>query len=371
MKALAIGILHRSVIVGDAIGNDILGAYQLLERMGFKPEIVCEFPHETIRGRQRVSIDLQPKRIRDAYDVLIYHHSVDWPDGEKILSAYQGPIVAKYHCVTPPNFFGGYSRAYEEVCRRGREQTRRLAASGKIKLWLADSAHNARELREVGVAASECVVVAPFNRCDQLFLINHEAVYESGHPISLLFVGRRSPNKGHRHLLRMMSSYVRLYSNQVRLRVVGAADDQLARYSDELVRLARESGVGDNVEWLSHVSDERVDALFRSSHVYVNASEHEGFCVPIIEAQAVGMPLLTLGTTACSETAGPNQIVIPQPATSEDYDVMAGLLHEIVTNHTLRDRVVKAGFRNVYGRFAREVIENAFVESISPMLSEM
>jgi glycosyltransferase involved in cell wall biosynthesis len=369
VKALAIGILHRSVVLGDAIGNDILGSYQLFSRMGFAPEIVCEFPHEAIVGSHKVNVALEPRRIRDAYDMLIYHHSVDWPDGEKILNAYQGPVVAKYHCVTPPSFFAGYSRRYEEVCQRGREQTRRLAGSGKVGQWIADSAHNAHELAKVGVIATMTSVVPPFNRCDHLFRVRHEAVYGEKQSVDLLFVGRRSPNKGHRHLIRMLSSYVNLYSKQVRLLVVGAADQQLARYSEELLRLADEAGVGGNVEWLSHISDEEVDGLFRSSHVYVNASEHEGFCVPIVEAQAVGLPLLTVGTTACAETAGPNQIVISPPGSTEEYDVMAGLVHEIVTNRRLREDLVKAGFRNTYGRFAGEVIENAFVESLRPILA--
>src|SRR6185295_10862184 len=107
-----------------------------------------------------------------------------------------------------------------------------------------------------------------------------------------------------RHLLHMLDSYVRLFSDNVKLRIVGAADEQLRGYTEELLALANRLGVARHVDWLTHISNDELDKLFRRSHVYVNASEHEGFCVPIIEAQAIGLPVVTVDSTAIKETAG-------------------------------------------------------------------
>ena len=176
------------------------------------------------------------------------------------------------------------------------------------------------------------------------------------------------PNKGHRHLLYMMSSYVGLYSDNIKLTIVGSVDDQLGRYSDELMALSDRLGVTGHVEWLSHISNQELDGLFRSCHVYINASEHEGFCVPIIEAQAIGLPVITVDSTALAETTGINQIVRPLPCNEEDYELMAGLVHEVATNSALRESLVHNGFRNAYDRFSQEPIENVFIGSMEPIL---
>jgi glycosyltransferase involved in cell wall biosynthesis len=370
MKQLRIGILHQSVVIGDAIGNDVIGSYLLLERMGFTPEIVCEFPHERIASSYRVNTNLNPDRIQDDYDLIIYHHSGKWSDGEKIIISYSGLIVVKYHNVTPFAFFSFCSTNSEEFCRQGREQTTRMIRSGKAALWQSDSAYNAQELSNAGVDASINAVVPPFNRCNDLFHASCRAVYSQEQRINLLFVGRRAPHKGHQHLFHMMSSYLRLYSTNVRLRIVGSVDHQLAGYSEELMTLSEQLGITAHIEWLSHISDQELDELFCSSHVYVNASEHEGFCITNIEAQSIGLPVVTVDSTALRETTGPNQIVIPLPHREEDYDLMAGLVYEVATDSTLRQSLVRHGFKNVYERFNQETIENLFVDSLAPILRQ-
>src|SRR5262249_22945290 len=181
-----------------------------------------------------------------------------------------------------------------------------------------------------------------------MLFVRHRADYRSGQCAELLFVGRRAPNKGHRHLLRMLDSYVRLFSNNVRLRIVGSADEQLRGYTEELLALADRLGVARHVEWLTHIDDHELDRLFLRSHVYVNASEHEGFCVQIIEAQAVGLPVVTVNSTALQETAGENQLICP-PLTNDDaYDLMAGLVHQGMINHAPREELVPHCFRKYY-----------------------
>jgi len=134
-----------------------------------------------------------------------------------------------------------------------------------------------------------------------------------------------------------------------------------------LLALADRLGVARHLDWIIHISDGELDTLFRRSHVYVNASEHEGFCVPIIEAQVVGLPVVTVNSTALKETAGENQLVCP-PLTSDDsYDLMAGLVHEVMINHALREQLIQHGFRNIYERFLPEDIEDLFVSSLEPV----
>jgi glycosyltransferase involved in cell wall biosynthesis len=299
--------------------------------------------------------------------LLLYHHSIEWQGGEAIVNAFSRPVVARYHNVTPGEFFAPYAAEYEAICRGGRKQTTRLARSGRVILWQAASAYSAEELSQLGVPASQISVVPPFNRIADALNVRHCADYHFGQCVELLFVGRRAPHKGHRHLLRMLDSYVRLFSDNIRLSIVGAADAQLRGYTDELLALADGLRVARHVDWLAHIDDNELSRLFRRSHVYVNASEHEGFCVPIIEAQAIGLPVVTVSSTALKETAGENQMVLPPPTSDDAYDLMAGLVQEVTVNHVLREQLIRHGFRNVYERFLPETIEDLFVSSLEPV----
>ena len=131
MSNKKIGIRHQSVCVGDAIGNDIMGSYLLLEKLGFEPEIVCQYSDKKLPPAFQTTNCL-PERVKEDYKLLIYHHSGYWAVGEDILNAFQGKIIVKYHNITPHNFFAPYSQRYEETCRQGREQTQRLVKGEKV-----------------------------------------------------------------------------------------------------------------------------------------------------------------------------------------------------------------------------------------------
>ena len=58
------------------------------------------------------------------------------------------------------------------------------------------------------------------------------------------------------------------------------------------------------------VSDEALAAYYATSDVFVCASEHEGFCVPIVEAMGFGLPVVAFDAGAVPETAGTGALVV-------------------------------------------------------------
>jgi glycosyltransferase involved in cell wall biosynthesis len=356
-------------VPGDAIGNDIVGQYKFLQKLRLKPTIVCEYPHASIVAEYNVSNDLSPESISQAFDVLIYHHSVEWLHGEAIINGFRGPVVAKYHCVTPARFFRDYSASDEESCRRGAEQTGRLAANARIALWTSDSQHNAREIEALGVSANRSFVIPPFNRTARLVKLQPKVSKLAGESIKLLFVGRRVPHKGHKHLISVVAAYQQIIARPIRCRVVGAADENMKQYSSDLANLAKSLGVEESLEWIPHITDDALEELFLESSVYVNLSEHEGFCVPIIEAQAIGVPVVTTNCGATGETAGANQIVLGPISELRNYDTIAGLIEEIDKNEELRMFLIEEGFRNYYERFTDDRIETALTAALIPLLN--
>jgi glycosyltransferase involved in cell wall biosynthesis len=371
MRPLKVGICHRSVLTGDAIGNDIMGSYALMERMGFQPNIIGEFLDPKVMAISRTDTLLAPHCITSNYDLLIYHHSFYWTGGQEIIDAFGGSLIIKYHNITPAHYFTPYFQTYEKECRAARLQTMALASNPRTAVWLADSSYNRDDLLSAGVSTKNIRVVPPFNRSDRLSKVRHQADYFSLENLKFLFVGRRVPNKGHVHLLKVLFAYVRLFSPSVVLQIVGPPDPHLTRYSEELLALAEDLGISANVHWFERITQHELDSLFRSSHLYINCSEHEGFCVPVIEAQAIGLPVLSVDAGATGETLGKSQILCRLPEKEEDYELMAALIHEIMVDETLRRHLVRQGFKNVYERFSCEVIENQFLESAAPILRKL
>jgi hypothetical protein len=83
------------------------------------------------------------------------------------------------------------------------------------------------------------------------------------------------------------------------------------------------------------------------------------------------MPTLSTGTSALPETGGPGQALVPVPAQPADYDVIAGLIHEICVSRPLRHALSSAGCRNVLERFTTTVLESRFLGDLEPVLREL
>lgn len=364
MPGFKVAICHQTVVWGDAIGHDIVAMYRLIQALGGEPVIICE-------GHRHLSADLVSARLEevdlDSLSLLIYHHSQYWAAGEQLLSNTRCPILLRYHNITPAQYFAPYSALYTAVCAEGRNMTRRLLEKNDRHLWIADSTYNKEDLVEAGADPSRIRVVPPFNRVASLLLCPNHADYDS-QLIQLLFVGRLAPNKGHSHLFRATRALLVEIGANVRLRIVGAIDPELSAYYDDLKTEIARLNIDEHVEFVPHCSDAELLNLFRTAHVYLCFSEHEGFCVPVIEAQAVGLPVVGSGVTAVQETAGPDQFIAQAPASAEDYSFYAAFIDRIVRDSALRSRLILQGERNVRTRFVAESIENAFTGALYELL---
>ncbi len=339
------------------------GMYRLLQRLGMEPVIVCDW------NSQKDGFRISAPAATDwkSFEIIIYHHSQYWELGEELIHHSACPIVFKHHNITPARFFKPYFEHYYNVCAQGREQTKVFAAD-KRHAWLSDSNFSKQELAEDGLEPDRIRVVAPFNRVSQLLQLQSEANFNSD-IIELLFVGRISPNKGHLHLLRVACVLMSEFARPIKLRIVGTLDPALNSYYDHIVRHISDLGLGDHAEILPHCGDNELIELYRRTHLYICLSAHEGFNVPIIEAQAVGLPVLGAAAGATGETAGPGQLFSEVPRSAEADYFYASLIEEVFTDKNLRAQLTLAGEHNVRERFTDEVIENAFVSAIYESIS--
>ena len=259
------------------------------------PSTIDVFPLSKIR-----------KFLKDPHDILIYHYSMGWNIGLELLHDLNCRTVVKYHNITPPEFFAGLSIDYETVCRQGREQVKDIATAN-CDLYLADSQYNAEELIHEGADRSKCVVVAPFHHIEKLAqLAPDTSVLDQyvNSTVNILMVGRVAPNKGHASLIETLAVYNHQYHGRARLLIVGKEAPQLASYSRWLRQLATTKGLDGSVVFAGGVSDEQLKAYYLAADFFMLTSEHEGFCVPLVEAMAMKVPIIAFASSAIPATIG-------------------------------------------------------------------
>jgi glycosyltransferase involved in cell wall biosynthesis len=351
-------LMHQSITTHDAIGNDIANMYKVLGRN----HDVCVYGN-IILNKNLKSIDRYRvlELVKNEDNLIIYHHSNYWEEGEELFNLAKARIIVRYHCLTPPSFYHGWCEDYHFDCKMGSSQTRKFFEKQKEALWLCDSHYN---LLDVGIDGfPNAIVVPPFNNLDQwLNMAPNEGILKAlleNPVINLLFVGRFTPNKGHEMLLEVVRDYVAHYDRNIVLHMIGKKDSRLDTYIARIEDLVEGYGLEDNVNWVQEVDDSVLLSYYLGCDFYVNCSDHEGFCVPVIEAQSLCLPVIAKHACAVPETIGSEQVVL-----NEDPAEYSAAIRILSQEDFFRDHVVKMGLENYQNRFTNEIIERKFVKAV-------
>jgi glycosyltransferase involved in cell wall biosynthesis len=176
-------------------------------------------------------------------------------------------------------------------------------------------------------------------------------------------LGGSSPNKGLHHLLNVGYVYKNLFSRNFRLIFVGGLDRKLNKYFAELQYLTEKLGMRDNFLFMGRVSEGDLKSYYISAHVFLLMSEHEGFCVPILESQYFNVPIVAYKSTAVHETIGRNQLTMEKL----DYEEFARAVYNILHDDRIKYFLVQNGKKN-YLRFAKSEIQSSFLDSLTEII---
>jgi glycosyltransferase involved in cell wall biosynthesis len=315
---------------GDAIGDSARRVRNLLRSMGHASELYAMQIEDDLFG------EVRPFEHSDAMrgDLTIYHYGVQSPMTGAFGALPRGRIL-QYHNVTPAEFFAPYDANLYHLATRGREELSFLV--GHVDIALGDSDYNRRELESLGFTRTDVFPVAVDTArvtanvsCPAL-----EAVLDDG-LMNFLFVGRIAPNKkieDHIHLAAMYSRYV---DTECRFIFVGRCDVVPRYYSMIRALIARHGLRRDRVIFTGAVPDEELAIYYRYADVYISLSEHEGFCVPLVEAMAAGVPVLAYAAAAVPDTLGGAGVQF----SPKDLEFTAELLGELAFNDTVRSEVI-------------------------------
>jgi glycosyltransferase involved in cell wall biosynthesis len=360
-----IAIVIQGLVPGDAVANDALEMQRVLKARGHEVRLFAG--HWDLPGAECRHVSAARSFLRgNRKNVLIYHHSIGFEAGVALLTGIGCRRIVRYHNVTPPHFLEGVEHALAAPCKVGREQVSLLAAAS-CDLYLSDSAYNERELVTRGAEEGRCRVVPPFHHIDRLTALAADAEVLSAcrdGTTNVLFVGRMAPHKGHLALLEAFAVYYHGHDRSSRLLLVGKEDSRLAAFNGQLRHQARRLGLRGAVTFTGEVSGEELKAFFEAADVFVSASEHEGFCVPLVEAMALGVPIVAHGSSAVPDTVGSAGLVWPTP----DPFLLGESIARVVKEPAVRTALRERGKQRYRDQFQNRRIEERFLEAVDCVL---
>jgi glycosyltransferase involved in cell wall biosynthesis len=332
-------ILHFTMVIhqwvpaahrGDAIGDSARRVRDLLRDMGHDSDLFALTIDDDLKGEVRPFADDAARH----GDLTIFHFALPSPMTAAFASL-DGGRVLQYHNITPAAFFAPYDPALFRLAALGREELSTLV--GRVELALGDSEYNRRELESLGFAPTGVFPIAvDTSRITQR--VERPALERilDDELVNFLFVGRIAPNKKIEDHIQLAEQYKRNVDAYYRFIFIGRYDVVPRYYSTIRALMSEYRLLNDRFVFTGPVPDEELAVYFRHAAVYISMSEHEGFCVPLVEAMAADVPIMAYAAAAVPDTLGGAGVQFAP----KDIEYAAELLASLAFDDDLRARVI-------------------------------
>ncbi|MBI5642863.1 MAG: glycosyltransferase [Deltaproteobacteria bacterium] len=337
---------------GDAISNDAIELRNILRSRGYESNIYARFIHPDAAAECQPYKEHRKRSL--AKNIAIFHHSIASEVSEYVRGAPDKKIMI-YHNITPGHFFAPYDSHHAYLLKKGREDLK--AYSGVPLLALGDSSYNAAELKGLDYPNVDVLpIVIGTKHLDSEPDKEVLKRYSDG-KTNILFVGRIAPNKKIEDIIKAFYFFQKYIQPSSRLLLAGSCKN-MENYRSTLEGLAEKLGAKD-VVFTGHVKLPEIIACYRSSHLFLCMSEHEGFCVPLLEAMHFDIPVLAFESSAVPETMGYGGIVFKE----KKWEEVAELMNIVLADKALKKKVIEAQRRRLKD-FDAEKIGERFLEYI-------
>ena len=314
---------------GDAIGHEVLGIQRVLRVAGYESDIFVETADPRLESLTRHYRELVDATHPD--NLLLHHFSI----GSKASrTAYALPdrMALIYHNITPPEYFAAVHRRLARQCFRGRRELH--AYVDRCELALGDSEFNREDLELLGFPRTDVLPVVPDlahldDPADWMVVRQFDDDWTN-----VLFVGRVIANKKIEDVIRCFHAYHTRFNPRSRLIIAGVFS-LFERYFGALTHLVNELGM-QHVHFAGHVSDAELIASYEVADLFLCTSEHEGFCVPLIEAFYKEVPVLAYAATAVPATMDGGGVLFD----TKDPSHVAMLMDAVLSDPKLQDAIV-------------------------------
>ncbi len=329
---------------GDAISHEAVAMRDILRKAGWASDIFADPRHvsPSLTGQFRPLSEYRS----DAGAVAIHHYSIGSPALD-LFAASNAKKIMIYHNITPADFFDGFDDRVAAQLRAARAALPEIGAKADA-IW-ADSAFNAAELSALGL---KNVRVLPL-----LFAPPQPGLAED--PVALaqlavklktiVFVGRIAPNKNIEALIEAFYWYHKAMNPFSRLLIVGS-ERSCPRYFAMLRMFAGELDL-QNIGFTGFASEAQIQTYYKHADLFVTASRHEGFCLPLLEAMHYGVPVIAQKTGGIPEALNGAGAMFEDLRPAE----LAGLMHRVLNDDSLRGEILESQTKRLAEVRARNV----------------
>ncbi|MBR0085296.1 MAG: glycosyltransferase family 4 protein [Lachnospiraceae bacterium] len=340
------------IAYGDAVSNDALALEKVIKEAGHETRIYAKYINPPLTENAALHSDkltgLKP-------DDIVIHHMSTGSSLNREFAGYNCRKIMVYHNITPPEYFDGFNFELARVNYEALHEFEALA--DKVDLAIADSEFNKQDVIKAGFKcpAEVLPILIPFADYDKEPDEETIGKYSDGRT-NIIFTGRIAPNKKQEDVIRAFACYKKYYDPGARLFLVGGHGADPDLYYEDLLKFTKRIGVKD-VIFTGHVKFAEILAYYKLADVFLCMSEHEGFCVPLVEAMYFDVPVAAYGAAAVPGTLGGSGICLDR----KDPMLFAGVIDRLKNDPELKKAVV-AGQRERLKDFSYESIKAAFTD---------
>ncbi len=345
-----------SLNFGDAIGNDVIAIDKILREEKIPTKIYTKEIHKKLVSANVSLLEELPDLHEE--DILIYHAASE-DDFMNRLKDLPCKRLLWYHNITPEFFFKDYDDFAYVSCKNGLQLIKEI--KDDVDYAVADSVFNKHDLLQYGYSCPITVIpiLIPFfdyeNDPDRKILETYNDDYTN-----LLFVGRMAPNKKVEDIIRQFAYYKKNVNNKSRLFLVGNYNEN-DKYFQSLLLIIKKESISD-VIFSGHISFEAILAYYTIADVFLCMSEHEGFCVPLVEAMKFRLPVIAYNCTAIPETLNGAGVLVNDKSPEN----VAHTIRDLLTDVKLQEKIQIAQKENLerlsYQSVKKQIID--FIKEI-------
>lgn len=311
---------------GDAIGNEAQEIKRVLNEWGYKSEIYAQNIHPKINAKKYTEY----KKVSSKENILIFHFSIGSEVSEFVKKLPDKKIMI-YHNITPPEYFYGVNETLVNLLENGKKELRSLV--DHIDLAVGVSEYNMLELQEMGFKNTDVLPIIinfhEYSSPNKKLLSKYDDDF-----VNLLFVGRVTPHKRQEDVIKIFY-YYKLINPKSRLFLAGSYEG-CEIYSDYLKKLIQDLNLKD-VHLLGKISFNDLISYYKLADIFICMSEHEGFCVPILESMYFEVPIIAYKSTAIPFTLENTGILVKE----KNYCEIAEMVNVLIEDEELRSTLVK------------------------------